>query len=183
MSNAAPTTNLPKLPPQPSNAPWPVPEWPAGAPLGADEATIADVLETAFRSPETHGETLALLAVQGGRLVAERYAEGKGAADTFISWSMAKSILHALVGVLVGDGRLDPAAPAPVPRWQGPGDPRGAITLDHLLRQVDGLDFVEVYEAGNRSDVIDMLFQSGKEDVAAYAEAREAAHPPGTVWN
>ena len=94
--------------------------------------------------PEIHGETLAWLLVQGGRIVYERYADEKGASDTFISWSMAKSILHALVGVLVAEGKLDPRAPAPVPAWSAEDDPRRAITLEHLLRMVDGLDFVDL---------------------------------------
>jgi CubicO group peptidase (beta-lactamase class C family) len=152
---------------------------------GPDQARIAAAMERAFRTPapESHGETLALLALHRGEVVLERYAPGKGPDDTFISWSVAKSILHALVGVLVGEGRLDPLAPAPVPAWSAPGDPRGAITLEHLLRQVDGLDFVEVYEDGQRSDVVDMLFRAGKDDVAGFAETRPLAHPPGTVWN
>jgi CubicO group peptidase (beta-lactamase class C family) len=70
-----------------------------------------------------------------------------------------------------------------VPAWQGEDDPRRAITLEHLLRHTDGLDFVEVYEDGVRSDVVDMLFRSGKDDVAAFAEARGLAHRPGTVWS
>ncbi len=177
---------IPPLPAQPAGVPWPEADWPSGAPEGADAPAIDAVFDEAFdeANRESHGETLALLAVQGGRVVAERYAPGKDATDTFISWSMAKSITHALVGVLVGEGRLEPKAPAPVPRWsEQANDPRAAISLEDLLRQVDGLDFVEVYEDGQRSDVIDMLFKEGKEDVAAFAESRGLAHPPGTVWN
>ena len=152
---------------------------------GVDRERIAWAVGRALQTPPpgSHGETLALLVVHRGRLVLERYAPGKGPGDTFVSWSMAKSILHALVGVLVGEGRLEPLAPAPVPAWSAPGDPRREIQLEHLLRQVDGLDFVEVYEDGQRSDVVDMLFRAGKDDVAAFAEARPLAHAPGSVWN
>ena len=94
---------------------------------------------------------------------------------------MAKSVLHAAVGILVGDGRLDLDAPAPVPAWAG--DERSAITLDHLLAMRDGLAFAEDYEDAERSDVIEMLFGSGQHDVAAYAESRPLAHPPGEVFN
>jgi len=177
---------LPPLPPQPADLPWPTAEWPAG-PLApdVDAARIEAAAARAFTAEPSasHGETLAWALVHRGRLVFERYAPGKGPADTFISWSVAKSVTHALVGVLVGEGKLDPRAPAPVPAWARPGDPRGAITLEHLLRQVDGLDFVEVYEDGVRSDVVDMLFRAGKDDVAGFAEARALAHPPGTVWS
>lgn len=174
------------LPPQPEAVPWPTDEWPTAAPgPDVDAERLAAVAARAFapESEASHGRTLALLVVHRGRLVLERYAPGKGPADTFPSWSVAKSVLHAAVGVLVGEGRLALHEPAPIAAWRAPGDPRGAITLEHLLRMVDGLDFVEVYEATGRSDVIEMLFGSGKDDVAAFAAARPLAHPPGTFWN
>ena len=61
---------------------------------------------------------------------------------------MAKSMLHAIVGTLVDEGRLDPERPAPVPEWAVPATPAAAITLDHLLAMRDGLDFVEDYVDG-----------------------------------
>ena len=165
---------------------WPTRSWPERAPGGeVDRRTLEAVFERVFAEPdcEATGETHALLVVQRGAIVAERYATGVDADQTLISWSMAKSILHALVGILVRDGKLDVHASAPVPAWQETGDPRRAITLDQLLRMVDGLDFFEDYVDGQLSHVIDMLFQTGRDDVAAYAEARPLAHPPGTLWN
>lgn len=47
----------------------------------------------------------------------------------------------------------------------------------------DGLDFAEDYVDARVSDVIEMLFGDGKDDVAAYAEARLALHPPDTHFN
>ena len=177
---------LPPLPPQPHGVPWPTHEWPEDPPdRDVDAATLDAVAAAAFQTPApaSHGETLALVAIHRGRLVFERYAPGKSAADTFPSWSMAKSMLHAVVGMLVGAGRLDLQAPATVAAWRGSGDSRAAITLEHLLRMVDGLDFVELYEPTARSDVVDMIFGAGKADVAGYAIARPALHPPGTYWS
>ena len=179
------TAQIP-LPSQPASVPWPTLEWPeVGLDSVADAPRVHAVADTIFSTlpPDTHGETLALLAVHRGRLVFERYAPGRGPNDTFISWSMAKSITHALVGVLVGQGRLDPDAPAAVPAWRREGDARGAITLEDLLRMVDGLDFVEAYGESGRSDVIEMLFKSGKDDVASFAEARPLVRPPRSFWN
>lgn len=51
---------------------------------------------------------------------------------------MAKSAVNALFGILVKEG-LD--APALIPKWHAPEDPRGSITLDHLLRMSSGLQF------------------------------------------
>ncbi len=123
------------------------------------------------------------MVVHGGALVAERYGPEHGPDTPCCSWSMAKSITHALVGILIREGRLDLHAPAPVPEWQGEGDLRRAITLEHLLRMCDGLDFVEEYSDEGVSHVIDMLFRSGKDDVVGYAAARPLAHSPGAVWS
>jgi CubicO group peptidase (beta-lactamase class C family) len=46
-----------------------------------------------------------------------------------------------------------------------------------------GLKFAEDYVDAGVSDVIEMLFGSGKEDVAAYAAKSPLVHPPGTVWS
>jgi len=174
------------LPRQPDGVPWPGERWPESEPSAdVDAARLDATLDRAFAGATVElGRTLATVCIHGGRLVRERYGEDKGPDDTFISWSMAKSITHALVGVLVGEKRLDPRAPAPVPEWQADGDPRRAITLEDLLRMCDGLDFEEVYEEdAGRSDVIEMLFRSGRSDVAGFARSRRAARPPGTWWN
>ena len=57
--------------------------------------------------PDRVGKTHALVIAHRGRLVFEAY-DGETTADTtLISWSMAKSITHALVGILVRDGKLE----------------------------------------------------------------------------
>jgi CubicO group peptidase (beta-lactamase class C family) len=96
---------------------------------------------------------------------------------------MAKSMLHAAVGILVGEGRLRLDAPAPVPQWREPNDPRRVITLQQLLEMRDGLDFVEDYVDARASDVIEMLFGAGKDDVAAFAADRKLVAPPGHRFN
>src|SRR4029077_14601224 len=96
-------------------------------------------------------------------------------------WSAAKSIVHAAVGLLVGDERIDPLEPAAVPEWRG--TEREAITLLDLLEMRSGLAFVEDYVDGGASDVIDMLFGAGIQDHAAYAAAKPAQHAPGTFWS
>jgi CubicO group peptidase (beta-lactamase class C family) len=176
----------PPLPAHPCGVPWPTVDWPQGpvAP-DVDSDRLVALLDLAF-GPTARTEldrTLATVVVHRGRLVAERYHPEVSPDDTLISWSMAKSVTHALVGLLVADGRLDPSAPAPVPAWQRPGDPRGAITLQHLLTMTSGLRFVEDYVDDTVSDVIEMLFGSGKDDVAGFAAAFPLEHPPGSVFN
>ena len=66
---------------------------------------------------------------------------------------------HAALGILVGDGALDPADPAPVPEWAG--TEKESITVLDLLEMRSGLQFVEDYVDGETSDVIEMLFGAG----------------------
>jgi CubicO group peptidase (beta-lactamase class C family) len=121
---------------------------------------------------------LAVAVSHHGQVVAERYGDDPG---PYLSWSMAKSITHALVGILVRQGRIDIHAPAAVPEWAG--DDRRAITVDQLLRMSSGLKFVEDYVDERISDVINMLFGDGQGDVAGFAAAFPLEHPPDTVWN
>ncbi|MGD0880295.1 MAG: serine hydrolase [Acidimicrobiales bacterium] len=182
---------LPPLPPQPTGVAWPTRDWPVGGhQFGAG---VEELLDTAFDPDGPLRETYAVAVVHGGRLVYERYGgtlprwEGGGTpvapSTPLLSWSMAKAVLHAAVGMLVGDGRLDPAAPAAVPSWQGADDPRGAITLDDLLEMRDGLDFAEEYDDAGASDVIPMLFGPGKSDMAGFAADRPLTAPPGDRFN
>jgi CubicO group peptidase (beta-lactamase class C family) len=129
------------------------------------------------------GETHAVVMIQGGRLIFERYGPEHGPDVTCMSWSKAKSITQALVGLLVGDGKLDIEAPAAVPEWQTPGDPRGQITLDQLLRMSSGLEFSEVYEPDKPSDTIAMMWGVGKDDVAHYAADKPLAYEPDCYWS
>lgn len=172
---------LPALPAQPADTPWPIADWPTGP-----ASPVTPFLDAVF-APEAEartGRTDAVLVVQGGQIVYERYGEGHGPDSTFPSWSKAKSITQALAGLLVGDGKLDIHAPADVPEWRAtPGDPRAAITTDQLLRMSSGLKFVEDYVPGHVSDVIEMLYGSGKDDTAAYAAALPLEHAPGEIMS
>jgi len=172
------------LPTQPDDTAWPTEVWPEH-PDAARCESVGKQLEAQFgdAAKTRLGETHALLVVQGGHLVAERYAEGFDASSTLPSWSMAKSILHSLVGVLVREGLLDVHAPANVPEWQTPDDPRRDITLDELLRMSSGLRFQEEYTLDAPSDVVEMLFRSGQDDVAGFADKFPLEQPRDTWWS
>jgi len=156
-----------------------------------DLAAANAALDPLFAPDAAHGVSLAAVVMQSGEVVLERYGhhpdtvfgpgEAVTAESTLISWSMAKSMTHAAVGILVDEGRLHLDAPAPVPAWAG--TPKAAITLQHLLDMRSGLQFVEDYVDGGVSHVIDMLFGAGQDDAAAYAAALPLDHVPGSVWN
>jgi CubicO group peptidase (beta-lactamase class C family) len=148
--------------------------------MSTDDAIRWAVAELLGQPPGT-GETLAVVAMRNGAIVAEGYGPGTTADTTLISWSMAKSVTHALIGLLVDDGRIDVAAPAGVPEWRD--DERSEITVQQLLNMNSGLTFVEDYVDAGVSNCIEMLFGDGQHDVAAYAAALPLQHAPGSVFN
>jgi CubicO group peptidase (beta-lactamase class C family) len=177
---------LPPLPCQHSAVPWPTRSWPEREPgPEVDAGRLAALLQRAFAQPppDEIGATHALVVIHRGQLVAERYDAESGPDRTLPSWSMAKSVLFALVGILVRDGHLRIDAAADVPGWRDPGDPRASITLDQLLRMSSGLEFDEEYTDPDTSSTIQMLFGAGKRDVAGFAAQFPLLHPPDSVWS
>ena len=152
---------------------------------------LVAVVDEMFDDDERYGTTYAVAVVQGGRLLLERYG---GALPHFDRPPEPVEPAHAAAVVVDGEVRAarrrrragggGPAGASTrrpgVPGWT---DERAAITLDQLLQMRDGLRWAEDYVDAGVSDVIEMLFGSGQDDVAAYAEARPLAHPPGTVFN
>ncbi|MBB6093910.1 hypothetical protein HNQ60_002791 [Povalibacter uvarum] len=162
--------------------------WPEGddvdveaSSAGVDRTALLAAVNAAFDDPTPQKgiDTRAIVVVHDGRIVAERYAPGFDRDSRFLGWSMSKSVTGALIGMLVEDGRLNLDAPAPVPEWREPGDPRAAITLRNMLNMASGLSFAEQYLPGDDSTV--MLFES--EDMGGYAALRPLIHPPGTSWS
>lgn len=170
----------PPLPPLPADVAWPQGDAPAPTP----SAAVASAIDEAFREPADaepgrQRATRAVVIVHDGKLIAERYAPGYHPETPMQSWSMAKSVLATLVGLAALEKRVLLHAPAPVPEWRTPEDPRGTITLDQLLRQSSGLAFDEHYGAVN--DVSRMLFTTP--DTGAFAAARPLTAAPDTVWS
>jgi CubicO group peptidase (beta-lactamase class C family) len=160
--------------------------WPLGGdgPVARASAAIEAALDRAFEEPRPSAEgrvrhTTAVVVAHDGQLIAERYAPGYSPETPMLSWSMAKSVTAALVGIAVGDGRLALRERAPVPEWAGENDPRRAITLDQLLRMSSGLGFNEHY--GPTNDVSRMLFT--EPDTGAFAARSPLIAAPDTVWS
>ena len=148
---------------------------------GASAGDLDAAVARAFSEPDPgrRRRTLAVVVMYRGSIVAERYATGIGPGMPLAGWSMTKSVMNALAGILVRQGRLALDEPVPVPEWQQTGDARASITLDHLLRMSSGLRFDEDM-ANPRSDVMRMLFEVG--DAAAFASSMNLRSRPGTNW-
>jgi len=137
---------------------------------------VAAVIDAAFDG-HTYGEgtkTIGVAIVQGGQLVAERYRAGFGPHTPYRTWSAAKMLTNALVGILVGRGALELDAPVPIPEWASGHDPRAAITVAQLLHMSSGL---EQKGAGCYA-----VYQDGADLVSVTTAARLEVSP-GSRWS
>ena len=167
---------------QPIGAAWPLITTAAAEPPKVDEQALKDALDRAFEEnePLTPKRTRAVVVVQNGWVIAERYAQGIQPDMPLIGWSMSKSITHALIGRAIQEGLLDPNLPPNVPEWSDPQDPRQRISLNQLLRMNSGLAFEESTGALN-SDLVRMLTQEA--DMAGFAASKPLVQQPGKRWN
>lgn len=136
----------------------------------------------AFFTDPRLAETRAVLVLQDGKILYERYGPGYGPGNRFISWSMAKSITATLIGELVAEAKLDLDSPAPVPEWRAkPDDPRAQITLRQLLHMESGLKHIES-DPPELADTNRALFADKSGDILAHATAAPLESKPGTVF-
>jgi hypothetical protein len=142
---------------------------------------LRSALDRAFAEPEGGPQraTKAVVVYHDGRIVAERYAPGYGIDTPLYGYSVTKSVVNALVGILVRQGRLSMDGPAPVAAWHDPADPRHAITVEQLMRMTSGLALDEV---NNGFDPTSRMLYL-QPDMAGFAESARLIAPPGSRWS
>jgi CubicO group peptidase (beta-lactamase class C family) len=145
--------------------------WPDG-----DAVTPAPAVQSLLADDSLTGPGMrAVVVIDHGRIVAERYAPGFTAATPLLGWSMAKTVTASLVGLLIRDGKL---ALDQSGFWP-PGDGRDHIRIADLMAMSSGLRFNEDY--GIVSDVTRMLYM--EPDTAGFAHAQLLAHPVSESWS
>ncbi len=122
-------------------------------------------------------KTRTVLVYHKGKIIAERYADGFNKESRILGWSMTKSIIATLYGMLAYEGKIDLDMRAPIASWQK--DDRKNITLNHLLRMQSGLAWDENYTT--ISDVTKMLFLAS--DMTKVQAEKEAVAKPTEIWN
>ena len=102
-------------------------------------------------------ETTGLLVVRRGAITHEDYRQGADESAPFTSWSMAKSVLSALIGIAVDEGHIDSirdpiGAYVPALADSGYAD----VPIEDALTMSSGVAFDEDYD--NPLSDINMLF-------------------------
>jgi CubicO group peptidase (beta-lactamase class C family) len=135
--------------------------------LEAEMFRLAEALEAAYSD--------AFVVVHDGAIVFEWYAEGVRPDDTHLLMSVSKSLTSTLIGVLVGEGLVDPTERAdryaPVllgTAWEG-------CTVQHLLDMTAGVEFDES-DYDNPESAGCLI-----EAVSGYTTARRPGMPSDTI--
>ncbi len=139
--------------------------------------TLGNVIARAFDG-KTYGSepgvvTASVLVAHRGKLIVERYRPGFSGQAGYRTWSTAKSISAALIGIAYGKGLLDINDPVSVPEWSFAGDPRRKITYKHLLWMSSGL-----FSGGSNTNAI----YFGGQDVISAAATTMLEAEPGSRW-
>ena len=182
--NEAATSTVPTpivadgYPAQSEAVPWPTDAWPR-ADLPAEVADeVLTLVDEALRDPSRpYGVIDAVGIVLAGNLLVVDSHEDYDPSTPHWSFSVAKSVTHAAVGILTDDGRLDIDAPTGLAEWPA-DDPRAKITIDDLLRMQSGLGW---NEAG--VDAVAIVVGEGNADASGYAAAKPLVAEPGTRYN
>jgi CubicO group peptidase (beta-lactamase class C family) len=136
-------------------------------------------LDHAFEEPSTppFRRTKAVVIVRDGKLIAERYAAVVGIDTQLLGFSMTKSVVNALLGIMTKQGLISPSQLAPVAEWQAESDPRRTIKIIDLMRMTSGL---ALDETNSGFDPSSQMHLHG--DMAAFAATAPLIASPGTRW-
>ena len=156
-------------------------KWPLGDILpvkntGIDTLKLGEISKKLITDNAYNGNAFAFIVLHKGIPVVESYKPQFNKKTRLLSWSMAKSFINAMVGVLVKEGKLDILKPTGLNEWKN--DERSRITLNDLMQMQSGLKWNEDY--GNRSDVTLMLHCES--DMGHFALERPVVYPAGTHW-
>lgn len=163
-----------------ATTPWPMGDLLPTTPItGVDTAKLRQGVDQAFANPA--GLTAGFIVVHKGRIIAERYANGANKDMQLESWSMGKSIMGTLTGMVIQRGAYKLEDPAPVPEWhKTPNDPRARIRIVDLLRMSSGLRF----SRGSPEDLPGYhdhdLVYTGALDAYQFAATREKQFEPNS---
>ncbi|MSU90148.1 serine hydrolase [Rhodobacteraceae bacterium 2CG4] len=128
-------------------------------------------------------QVTSLLVLHDGRIVFEDYYHGTGPEDLRIAWSVSKSWLSALTGILIAEGAL--ALDDPLERHAPAlaGSAYAGVTVRDVLTMTSGVrfdeDYLDFWSDVNRMGRVLALGGSMDEFVAGLTER---TGPPGRTW-
>jgi hypothetical protein len=119
----------------------------------------------------------AVVVIYKDQIIAEKYGDGFSKDSRILGWSMTKSIMSTVFGVLQHQNKINIQDKAPVESWQK--DARKNITIHNLLQMNSGLEWDENYD--EISDATKMLFL--ERDMTQMQEEKSLTGITNMSWN
>jgi CubicO group peptidase (beta-lactamase class C family) len=170
---------VPKRNKTPKNLPFPYGDLPQKDTVfsNIDYQKLNDIVDTYFDENTFDNTTRSFLVIYKNHIIAEQYADGFDQHSKFLGWSMSKSLMSAVFGVLNFQGKLTVDEPAPINEWKN--DERSKITINNLLQMNSGLEWEEDYT--KISDVTKMLYL--ETDMSKSQAKKPLVGKPNQTWN
>jgi len=141
------------------------------------EVDYAKLSKTVMSAFNKNNKTRAVVIIYKNQIIAEKYAYGFTKNSKILGWSMTKSIMATVFGVLQHQKKINVQEKAPIKAWQQ--DSRKEITIHNLLQMNSGLEWDENYNT--MSDVSKMLFLT--RDMTASQIQKPFTGKPNETWN
>ena len=155
--------------------------FPKGAAIELPETYVFEGAEKNLQTLLSETDTVALLVVQDGELRHEHYALTGGPDVRWISWSMAKSFISAMVGIAVNEGAIgsiDDAISDYAPDLKGSA--YEGVPIQHVLQMSSGARWHEDYSDPD-SDVNQLgAVMAGQQTLDAFVANIPPDEPSGT---
>ena len=119
----------------------------------------------------------AAIVIYKDQIISEQYSDGFSKDSRILGWSMTKSIMSTVFGVLEHQNKIDIQDKAPITSWQN--DARRNITIHNLLQMNSGLEWDENYD--EISDATKMLFL--ERDMAKMQKDKPLTYKTNASWN
>lgn len=170
---------VPKRDLKPKNLPFPFGNLPQKDTVFStiNYAKLNTVVKDYFNENSEGNTTSALVVIYKNQIIAEKYSEGFTKDSRLVGWSMTKSLMSAVCGVMNQQGMINKDDFAPIEAWKN--DERSQITINNLLQMNSGLEWEEDYT--KISDVTKMLYL--ETDMTASQIHKKLIGKPNESWN
>jgi CubicO group peptidase (beta-lactamase class C family) len=122
-------------------------------------------------------QTRAVVVIHKNQIIAEKYDTGFTKSSRILGWSMTKSIMSTVFGIMQKQGKIH--VNQHVNNYDWTQDDRGSITYNNLLQMNSGLEWDEDYNS--ISDVSKMLFL--EKDMTMIQAKKPLVGKPNETWN
>lgn len=156
--------------------------FPMGSAQALPEAYLFEGEQKSTQALIEETDTAALVVLKNGALVHELYRLSGGVDVQWISWSVAKSFVSALVGIALAEGHIR-SLDDPISAYVrvNPGSAYDGVSIRHVLQMSSGARWNEDY-ADPMSDVHRLgATMAGAMTLDAFVATMVAESPPGTV--